>query len=148
MDTVAALTQVFNTNFMAYYRSHTAHANIRGRNFYSDHKLLNKIYDDLQGQIDTIAELLRAKQAMMPNNLNEVVGNSNVMDLPLSGDSRYMLSEVYDSLEILIDDYNNLESVADSESMTAISNYAQERILVLSKFCWMLRSTLDDSYDY
>ena len=43
MTTVEQLTQVFNDNFMAYFRSHVAHVNTMGRNFASDHALLGRI---------------------------------------------------------------------------------------------------------
>ena len=56
MNTLEQLIQVFNDNFTAYFRSHVAHVNIMGRNFLSDHKLLEKVYEDLQEQIDSIAE--------------------------------------------------------------------------------------------
>ena len=59
--TVEQLTEVFNDNFVAYYRSHVAHINIIGRNFASDHALLNGIYDDLQDQIDNLKRELKAK---------------------------------------------------------------------------------------
>ena len=76
MTTTEQLTQVFNDNFVAYYRSHAAHANIVGRNFASDHQLLGGIYESLQEQIDTIGELLRSLYDYMPCGIEEVLQNS------------------------------------------------------------------------
>ena len=42
------LQETFAGNFVSYYRSHVAHVNIQGRNFYQDHKLLQKIYEYFQ----------------------------------------------------------------------------------------------------
>ena len=39
------IEETFAANFVAYYRSHAGHINIVGRNFYQDHKLLQKIYE-------------------------------------------------------------------------------------------------------
>lgn len=142
MKTQEQLLQVFNDNFVAYYRSHVAHVNIVGRNFVSDHKLLQKIYEDLQGQIDTIAELLRSMEEFMPTSLSQVINGSHIMDNDLDGSSDYLLTAIYDDIEQLKGCYEELIKVGNEEGYDHISNYAQDRVLALSKFCWMLRSTL------
>lgn len=143
MSTVEQLTQVFNDNFGAYYRSHVAHVNIMGRNFISDHKLLQKVYEDLQGQIDTIAELLRTLNAFMPSSLQTVIVDSHMPSENLEGDSDYLLQNIKDDLQHLKDCYVELMEISDSEGHQEIANYAQDRILALGKFIWMISSTLD-----
>ena len=142
MTTVDQLTEVFNDNFMAYFRSHVAHVNIMGRNFQSDHSLLGGIYEDLQGQIDTIGELLRSLQAFMPDDLTDVMHQSSVSTMGISGSADDLLDEVKTDLEQLKACYQELISVADAEGYLEISNYAQERVLALAKHIWMLDSTL------
>lgn len=143
MTTVEQLTQVFKDNFMAYFRSHVAHVNITGRNFASDHKLLGKVYEDLQSQIDLIAELLRSLEAFMPNTLGSVIDDSEILDLTVEGDSIELIETVYDDLDRLKGCYEELMAVAEEEEHEEIANYAQDRILALAKHLWMLRATLD-----
>jgi starvation-inducible DNA-binding protein len=143
MNTTTQLTQVFNDNFAAYYRSHVAHVNIMGRNFASDHKLLQKVYEDLQDQIDMLAELLRTLQAMMPCSLQDVIVDTHLPTTPLDGSSEYLISEVKDDLEHLKGCYEELMAISEEEGHQEISNYAQDRILALAKHIWMLRATLD-----
>lgn len=143
MNTVIQLTQVFNDNFAAYYRSHVAHVNIVGRNFASDHKLLQKVYEDLQDQIDRLAELLRTLQAFMPNNLQDVIVDTHLPTTPLNGSSEMLISEVKDDLEHLKECYTELMSISELEGHQEIANYAQDRILALAKHIWMLNATLD-----
>lgn len=142
METQKQLKQVFNDNFVAYYRSHVAHVNIVGRNFVSDHKLLKGIYEDLQEQIDIIAEILRSMDEFMPGSLEQVLQSSHIEDDPMLGDSDSMLESVYDDIEHLKGCYEELIKVGNEEGYDHISNYAQDRVLQLSKFCWMLSSTL------
>ena len=78
MTTAEALTQVFNDNFVAYFRSHAAHVNVTGRNFRSDHKLLEGVYTRRQDQIDKIGELLRTLQEFMPNDIYGIIDASNL----------------------------------------------------------------------
>jgi starvation-inducible DNA-binding protein len=142
MDTQQQLKQVFNDNFVAYFRSHVAHVNIIGRNFVSDHKLLQKIYEDLQGQIDTIAEILRSMDEFMPGSLQQVLSDSHIADDVMLGDADSMLESVYDDIEHLKGCYEELIKVGNEEGYDHISNYAQDRVLQLSKFCWQLKSVL------
>lgn len=142
MNTAEQLLQVFNDNFVAYFRSHSAHVNIVGRNFQSDHALLNGIYDDLQDQIDIIAELLRTLGEFMPRSIAEILDGSHIMDDPVEGDAEDLLTTVRDDLDHLRDCYQQLIEVADEEEQEAIGNYAQDRVLALSKHIWMLDSTL------
>ena len=66
MNTQEQLVTIFNNNFVAYFRSHAAHVNVTGRNFRSDHKLLQGVYERRQEQIDKIGEILRTMQEYMP----------------------------------------------------------------------------------
>ena len=143
MTTTEQLTQVFNDNFVAYYRSHLAHVNIVGRNFTSDHQLLGGIYESLQEQIDTIGELLRSLYEFMPDSIDDVLQSSHLPIGSLSWDSIELLSAIYDDIEHLKGEYEDLIKIATEEGHDEIANYAQDRVLTLSKQCWMLRSTLD-----
>jgi len=142
MTTQEQLTQVFNDNFVAYFRSHVAHVNIMGRNFASDHELLGGVYEELQGQIDTIAELLRSLGEFMPDSLHDVLEGAKIVDDSVEGDSDTLLALVKYDLEELKGSYQELIAVADSEGYLEISNYAQERVLSLAKHIWMFDSTL------
>jgi starvation-inducible DNA-binding protein len=143
MTTTEQLTQVFNDNFVAYYRSHAAHANITGRNFRSDHKLLQGVYERRQAQIDVIGELLRTLQEMMPTDLTEIINNSELPTDAIEGTADELLQMVYDDLEQLRDCYIELEEIAEEDEHDEIANYAQDQILDLNKSLWMLRSTLE-----
>jgi len=143
MTTQEQLQQVFANNFVAYFRAHVAHVNTQGRNFYSDHKLLGKIYEDLQDQTDSIAELLRTVQEFMPTTLASVIESSQVTDMPCEGSADSLLEDVRADLEQLKADHEELMMVAEEDGHKEIANYAQDRILQLARYIWMLDSTLD-----
>ena len=141
MNTVEQLVQVFNDNFVGYYRSHVAHVNIEGRNFYSDHKLLQKVYEDLQGEIDTIAEKIRTLGEYMPCEIQDVLNNSHISTAEIWGDSDYLIDKVTTDLEHLVIEYQALSEISTDEDHIEIANYAQDRITALNKFIWMLKAT-------
>lgn len=143
MNTVEQLTQVFCDNFMAYFRSHVSHVNVVGRSFRSDHALFGDIYEDLQEQIDIIAELLRTLDSFMPNNLHHVMQDSHIGMESIEGSSIELLEKVKDDLSHLKMCYEDLMMISENEGHKEIANYAQDRILAISKHIWMLNSTLE-----
>ena len=143
MNLEQKLTEVFATNFQAYYRSHAAHVNVVGRNFVNDHAILSQVYEDLQGNIDVLGELLRTIRAFMPGDLTSIIGLSATNDATVEGDATDFLRIVYADQEVLIDLYKELMEAADLEGAVDISNYAQDRVGVHQKNAWMLRSILD-----
>jgi len=142
MTTAEQLTQLFKDNFVAYYRSHAAHANITGRNFRSDHKLLQGVYERRQAQIDIIGELLRTLDEYMPCDISAIIAESQIGTDELAGDSDFLLEAVKEDLQFLANEYRELVIIAELEDESQISNYAQDQILDLTKSIWMLNSTL------
>lgn len=143
MNTAEQLTQVFNDNFVAYFRSHAAHVNIMGRNFASDHELLGGIYESLQAEIDTIGELLRSLGEFMPMSIADILDGSHIEDAPVEGSADDLLITVRDDLEHLKGCYEELIAIAEDDGHKEIANYAQDRVLAIAKQLWMLNSTLD-----
>jgi DNA-binding ferritin-like protein len=143
MTTAEQLTLIFNNNFVAYFRSHAAHVNITGRNFRSDHKLLQGVYERRQEQIDKIGEILRTMQEYMPCNIQDVIDASAIPTDSIEGKADVLLETVMMDLEHLLEDYKALILIASDEDLEEISNYAQDQALDLEKSIWMLRSTLE-----
>jgi len=144
MTLIDQLTTVFNSNFVAYYRSHVAHVNTQGRNFYSDHRLLQKIYEDLQANIDTIAEFLRTLDEPMPVSLDAVLRGSDIADQDQTGTADQLLTSVAGDVVDLVGLHRDLIRAATEADQDQIANYAQDRITTLERFLWMLRSTLSE----
>lgn len=136
------LTRTFATNFLLYYKSHVAHVNTVGRNFHSDHKLLEEIYSDAQGNIDVLAEFLRTIDAKMPSSLEDVCLGAETSD-GISGDADKLLDEVYYTIEDVLAVLEDLIVEAEELGELGIANYAQERLVVHKKQCWMIRATLE-----
>lgn len=144
MNTTAEqLTLIFNNNFVAYFRSHAAHVNITGRNFRSDHKLLQGVYERRQAEIDKIGELLRTQQEFMPGNIQDVITAATIPTDTIEGSADTLLESVMMDLEHLLMDFKELIVIASDEQLEEISNYGQDQALDLEKSIWMLRSTLE-----
>ena len=143
----SVLEETFAANFVSYYRSHVAHVNLRARTFYQDHKLLQKVYEYFQDNIDTIAEKLRTIRAYMPTDLATVTTLSPIVDTPTTGTADELLEQVLESLDIMVDQYHELNDAAEAVNYIDISNFAQDQIGQIVKLRWMIESTLEERDD-
>ena len=137
------LTDVFCDNFVSYYRAHSCHLNITGRNFTSDHKLLQKIYEDAQEQIDTIGEFIRTIGEKAPETIQDIIDGSDLKE-DTAYDADSMLTIVLEAQEHLMEAYKELFDLATKATDLDIANYAADRLGVHAKFAWMIRSTLEE----
>ena len=143
MNLFEQLQQTYCDNFVAYYRAHSCHLNVEGRNFVSDHDLLGDIYEDLQGEIDTLGEIIRTVRDYAPMTIYDILSGSSIDETTTRGGANGMLEIVQDSLLDLVTSYQTIQELADSPEYEHISNHAQERVTSLEKFIWKLRSTLE-----
>ena len=144
MDTLALLVETFCDDFVNSYRVHSCHFNIVGTNFYSYHKLFQKIYEDSEAIQDDLGELIRALGAYAPETIGDILAKADLEDTiaPLS-DERSLVELVLAGQEHMIESYRKLEEIAELEEHDDIANFAQDRIRKHKKNAWMLRATLE-----
>ena len=63
--------------------------------------------------------------------------------MPCEGSADSLLEDVRADLLQLKGDHEELMVIAEDDGHKEIANYAQDRILTLAKYIWMLDSTLD-----
>ena len=137
------LLEVFADNFVSYWSAHSNHINITGRNFYSDHKLLQKIYEDAQDQIDTIGEFIRTIELKVPATIPDILELSTIGEATAE-DADDRLRIVGENQEFMMDRYKELFDIATIMTDQDIANYAADRIRAHAKFKWMIESTVDE----
>ena len=137
------LLEVFADNFVSYWSDHSNHINITGRNFYSDHKLLQKIYEDAQDQIDTLGEFIRTIESKVPATITDILELSTIGEA-VAEDADDRLRIVCENQEYMMDRYKELFDIATIMTDQDIANYAADRIRAHAKFKWMLESTVDE----
>ena len=138
------LERVYATNFVAYQKSHAAHINIRGRNFYNDHKLLKHIYRYLQDNIDVLGEEIQAcGVGHVPETMSMILSTSTIADGMPAMDADSLLHNVLDDLYALIDCYHEMDQAGRDVNYPDVSNMAADHIQKIATFCWKLEATLD-----
>jgi DNA-binding ferritin-like protein len=139
------MVDVYCDNMVSYYIFHSMHINITGRNFMADHKLLGKMYEDAQAQIDTIGEILRTLKVKVPATLQEIVDKASIVEeIAEDGYADSMLEIALSTTKELIQCYQEvIEECGSDYEYAHISNFAQDRVLAHEKFVWMLTSVLE-----
>ena len=139
-----ALERTWATNFVAYQKAHSAHINIRGRNFYQDHKLLKHVYRYLQDNIDTLGEEIQAcGVGRVPETIGMIMDTSDISDAMPDMIADGLLTSILDDLYTLIDTYHDMYDAGEAANYPDVSNMAADHIGRIAAFCWKLEATLD-----
>jgi len=136
-----ALKKVLADTFGMYFKAHAYHWNVVGPDFSQYHDFFGKLYEELFGAVDTIAEHVRAIDGMAPNNLTMLkdlmslsdADPSNVMD---------MLNDLLMTNNLVLVSLMRAYQLADDADELGLANFIQDRIDVHQKHGWMLKATL------
>jgi len=138
------LERVYASNFVAYQRAHASHMNVRGRNFMSDHKLLGKIYQYLEENIDVLGEEIQAcGVGRVPETIDGIMILSEIADLMPAMDADGMLMDTLDNLYKMIDLYHEMDEAGQEANYPDVCNMAADHIQKIATFCWKIEATLE-----
>lgn len=147
MDLAEQLKRLWATNFSAYVLSHGYHVNLTGDDFYEYHKLFQKIYEFLQDNIDTQAELIRTIDEIVPFSLKRVTELTEVPGVDSVPDIATMVIDIDSALYTLIDLANDVFEQSQADKEYGVNNYVAGYIQELNKFCWMLKASSQGPQD-
>jgi len=125
-------------------QSHLIHLNYEAANFLEVHQFLKDQYEAHLEQFDTLAELVRAMDHLMPMcdcGLRDSLPQ-NCFQRVSSYDPRQMLTTYYQNLEDLVDMSRKVNCVAEQCGELGVANYLSDLMTVLSKSAWMVKATL------
>ena len=138
------LERVYASNFVAYQRAHASHMNVRGRNFMSDHKLLGKIYQYLETNIDVLGEEIQAcGVGRVPETIDMILTLSSIQDTMPAMDADSLLMDTLDNLYAMIDVYHEMDQAGIDANYPDVSNMAADHIQKIATFCWKIEATLE-----
>lgn len=144
MEELKITTKVVLANvFVMYYKAHSYHWNVEGKNFSEMHGFFGGIYEDLHDSIDTIAEELRALDGYAPISLMELYNYKTVTEdttKPISIDA--MLLTLGVNNEQVIESLNKLFKDATTANEQGLADFAAGRLDTHKKHGWMIRSYL------
>ena len=141
MEHVAALQVCLGNTFVMYFKAHSYHWNVEGSDFAQYHDFLGKLYEEIYGVIDPMAEELRALDVYAPQSLDAMVRLSTIEeDTTRPTKPAEMFGKLLAANNEVIESLNKLFKAADAANEQGLADFAAGRIDTHKKHGWMLRS--------
>jgi len=143
MDELIQSLKVNLANHYAFYlKTHYYHWNITGSNFPQNHSFLQKMYEEVYGVVDKIAEQIRGLDAYAPGSFNRFIQLSQVQSDENIPAAEVMFQRLLDDVSIMLANIERTYELAEKNNAHHISNFMAERQDAFNKHAWMLRATL------
>jgi starvation-inducible DNA-binding protein len=139
---IQQLKVILGTNFGLYFKSHSYHWNVEGPDFAQYHKFLGKFYESVYGNVDPIAEHIRALDSYAPTSLSRMVELSDVPETDSIPSALAMLADLKKDNDKYIIHLRAGIVAADQAGEPAVSNFLQDILDQHQKQAWMLRSII------
>jgi starvation-inducible DNA-binding protein len=139
---IQQLKVILGTNFALYLKSHNYHWNVEGPDFAQYHKFLGKLYEQIFGNTDLIAEKIRMLGSYAPGSMERFIELSDIEEATSVPDAMTMLRTLSSDNERFIFHLRAGIAAADQANEPAISNFLQEILDQHQKQAWMIRSII------
>lgn len=128
--------------FVMYFKAHSYHWNVEGKNFSEMHTFFGGIYEDLYGAVDPMAEEIRACGYYAPRSLNEIYQYKTVADINEATGTNEMLMDLVQANAVTLESLNKLFDQLTEAKKQGFADFVSARIDAHEKHGWMLRSFL------
>ena len=144
MEEISKQLNNFLSDLNVFYRKlQNYHWNVKGKDFFVLHAKLEEYYDEVNTQIDEIAEHililgvqpLGTMQDYLENTQIEEAKNEKIQDKEIYG-------KVKGDLELLLKLVTNIKKIADEKNLYATSSLMDDYISDYSKKLWILNQSL------
>jgi starvation-inducible DNA-binding protein len=142
-DLIEKSKQCLADTFVMYMKAHAYHWNITGSNFPQLHDFFGKIYQELHGSLDEIAEQIRTLNSFAPFSLSRMVELSHISeDNKVRTSEEDMIKSLLEANELIMNCLTECYEMAEDQKEFAYSNFVQDRLTAHAKHKWMLSSIL------
>lgn len=143
MDEVVEKAKVLLGNmFVLYMKAHAYHWNYIGDNFPQYHAFFGDFYESVHGELDVVAEHIRAMDSFAPPSMTRLIELSEIKEDPQIPKPDKMFQNLYDANEQVLACLNECFELSGREKAWGWQNYVQDLITEHKKKRWMLKATL------
>ena len=136
------MKQVFGSTFAFYIKAAGFHWNVEGADFPQYHKFFGKIYEEVYGSIDKMAEIIRQLDSYAPGSMSRYIELSEIPEQLKIPRAELMLEELLRDNGIMIAVLNRAFAAAEAENKQGIMEFLAGRLDSHEMWNWQLRSTL------
>jgi len=142
-ELTASLHIALANTFVMYFKAHSYHWNVEGRQFSQDHSFLDGLYNDLHDAVDPLSERIRVIGQYSPHSLKDLLESSTIeedKDKPYSTEA--MFSNLLSANDKVVDSLNKVFELATKNNKQGIANFVADRLDIHAKHAWFLKSLL------
>lgn len=135
---------LFLSNLNVFYRKlQNYHWNIKGEDFYNVHAKLEELYDDVNEQIDEIAEHILIIDGQPLGTMHDYLDIAQIQE---AQNEKICSRKIYETIlkdyNILIENATKIKEDADNANKYATSALMDEYLQDFGKKVWMIRQLL------
>jgi len=139
---IEALNKVFADAFVFYFKSHSFHWNVVGKDFPQLHDFFGKVYEGVFDNLDRLAEQIRALNAPAPMNLASLIANASLTENTDSLTGAEMVSTLSADNKRILAGLLACQKMAEAADEVGLGNFLQDLFDSHKKFGWMFDSIL------
>lgn len=137
---IEIMRKVLADTFAMYLKAHNYHWNVEGPNFPQYHDFFGKLYEELHGAVDPIAEEIRSLDAYAPGSFSRFMELTEIEDETNVPMAREMALKLLRDNDTVLNTLNVAFKLADQFDRQGLADFVAGRIDVHNKHAWMLRS--------
>lgn len=143
MEELIQSLKVVMANSVAFrMKTQQYHWNVEGPDFYEYHLLFQRIYEEVDGSIDTFGEQVRTLDAYAPLSPRRIAELSSLIESEVAPKPLVMVKTLYDDNNIVLNSILNTYKIAEKFNELGLSNFLQDRITAHKTHLYLLRSVL------
>ena len=139
---IEIMRKVLADTFAMYLKAHNYHWNVEGPNFPQYHDFFGKLYEELHGAVDPIAEEIRSLDAYAPGSFSRFLELTEIEDETNVPMAREMALKLLRDNDTVLNTLNVAFKLANQFDRQGLADFIAGRIDVHNKHAWMLRSII------
>lgn len=141
-ELVNAAKVVLANHYAFYVKAQNYHWNVTGPDFVQYHDLFGKIYEEVGGVIDKLAEEIRAMDSYAPGSFSRFSELTQIEDEQNVPAATEMIRRLNNDITIMQNSIMDAYHLAEENMQHGYSNLMAERQDAFLKHAWMLKSIL------
>jgi len=137
-----ALKKVLANHYAFSIKAQNFHWNVEGPDFSQYHDLFAKIYEEVYGAVDVIAERIRTLGAYAPGSFTRFSQLADIEDQVEIPNAMSMLQKLLSDIDVIQQSIMTCYHLAEENMNHGLSNLMAERQDAFAKHAWMLTATL------
>lgn len=145
MENLLNNLNTFLSNLNVFYRKlQNYHWNIKGNDFFTIHAKLEEYYDEINEQIDEIAEHILSLDGEPLGTLKDYLDNANIEEAENKKiNSKIIINNLIKDYLILLQDAKKIKKIAEEKSEFKTSALIDDVIESYTKKIWMLKQNIE-----